>query len=422
MTEKNLQSQARKIINSWAVVSFLADFCYEGLRSLAIWLLLKAQWSDYQVGLILTGGQLWSLAWRWIIGRHVLNRQNTWVWVFWGYGLTAISAFGLALAPTKFLSPLWLWLERWAKGVRGGPKDLLMAEIVGWVGAGKGFGWHDFWDQMGAVLAPLIIAALMSKNFSIPLILSGLGIAAVLSFIALIFTWRQHQVFQKWLSEISNSKNLENLEKSSSFKNPLLLSLKSAPVRVLWSVLVFWGLIFPSWEVFGSQIYEPTQAWTLVAIYAGVMALEAVSSIFLGWIFDHFPLKTWFIWILMGLSWPFFQLLGWKNLSIVSLGLFQGGLATLMKATIASLKPSSYHRIALVDWPIFWGLLQWVNAWGFGLVWKIYPQWVTVIWVIGTALSLIQVKKLPLKSQTHSSQSTQMPPDPNSPQTDPHMS
>src|SRR4029079_6584843 len=81
-----------------------------------------------------------------------------------GYSLTAfcvpllavtpfVGAAGLALAVVLILA------ERSGKAVRSPAKTALLAHAAGAVGLGRGFAVHKALDQLGAVVGPLLVAA-----------------------------------------------------------------------------------------------------------------------------------------------------------------------------------------------------------------------------------------------------------------------
>ncbi|HXK53058.1 MAG TPA: MFS transporter [Hyphomicrobiales bacterium] len=86
-----------------------------------------------------------------------------------GYGLAALSKPVFPLAGNV----LWIFLARFAdrigKGIRGAPRDALMADITPRYLIGAAYGLRQALDTLGAVLGPLIAMALMwltAANFT----------------------------------------------------------------------------------------------------------------------------------------------------------------------------------------------------------------------------------------------------------------
>src|SRR4051794_25635382 len=82
--------------------------------------------------------------------------------VFGGYGLSALTRPLLALAnawPTVLLARV---LDRTGKGLRGAPRDALIADSVEPAERGRAFGLHRSMDQTGAIIGPLLGAGLLA--------------------------------------------------------------------------------------------------------------------------------------------------------------------------------------------------------------------------------------------------------------------
>ena len=78
-----------------------------------------------------------------------------------GYALGAVSKPLFALAPTAGLVLAARLLDRVGKGVRGAPRDALIADLVPAEARGAAFGLRQSLDTVGALLGPLLGTALM---------------------------------------------------------------------------------------------------------------------------------------------------------------------------------------------------------------------------------------------------------------------
>ena len=79
-----------------------------------------------------------------------------------GYGLAAVSKPLLALA---YVWPVVLGarvLDRFGKGLRGSPRDALIADSTAEEMRGRAFGFHRSADSIGAVLGPLAALAILA--------------------------------------------------------------------------------------------------------------------------------------------------------------------------------------------------------------------------------------------------------------------
>ncbi len=81
-----------------------------------------------------------------------------------GYGLAALTKPLFALAP----SPAWVFaargIDRVGKGIRGAPRDALIAELTPAAVRGASFGLRQTLDTVGAFAGPLIAIALMAAT------------------------------------------------------------------------------------------------------------------------------------------------------------------------------------------------------------------------------------------------------------------
>jgi MFS family permease len=82
-------------------------------------------------------------------------------WIRWGYGLPVMGKSIIALAT------IWPWvlggrlLDRFGKGLRGAPRDALIADAVSPEQRGRAFGLHRAFDTAGAIVGVLISAFLL---------------------------------------------------------------------------------------------------------------------------------------------------------------------------------------------------------------------------------------------------------------------
>ena len=78
-----------------------------------------------------------------------------------GYGLSALARPLFALATSPVHAVFVRALDRVGKGLRGPPRDLLLAASVGPESRGAAFGFHRMMDNFGGVLGPMIAFTLL---------------------------------------------------------------------------------------------------------------------------------------------------------------------------------------------------------------------------------------------------------------------
>jgi MFS family permease len=109
-----------------------------------------------------------------------------WPLVAGGYGLAAVAKPLLGLAAGWPLVLAARLLDRFGKGVRGTPRDALIADSTEPARRGRAFGFHRSADQAGAVLGPLVALPLLGlfhqdfrAVFVVAFLPAALGVAAL---------------------------------------------------------------------------------------------------------------------------------------------------------------------------------------------------------------------------------------------------
>lgn len=106
--------------------------------------------------------------------------------VIGGYGLAALTKPLLALAAGWPLVLVARVLDRFGKGLRGTPRDALIADSAEPALRGRAFGFHRSTDQAGAVIGPLLALPLLGlfhqdyrSLFAVAFIPAALGVATL---------------------------------------------------------------------------------------------------------------------------------------------------------------------------------------------------------------------------------------------------
>lgn len=145
----------------FGLVSLLADMVYEGARSIIGPYLATLGASATLVGLVAGAGEFIGYGLRVVTGYAVQRRGNYWTWTIAGYALTVLSV--PLIGATGAMAPALLLYgsERLGKAVRSPAKDTLLSHASAGTGRGSAFGVHQALDQTGAVLGPLLLAAVL---------------------------------------------------------------------------------------------------------------------------------------------------------------------------------------------------------------------------------------------------------------------
>jgi MFS family permease len=102
-----------------------------------------------------------------VSGVLVDQTKHTKPWIVWGYGLAGFSRPLLSIA-TGWVGVLGIrTLDRVGKGLRSSPRDALLAASVSPEHRGLAFGLYRSMDNAGAVLGPILAAALLGYGFKV---------------------------------------------------------------------------------------------------------------------------------------------------------------------------------------------------------------------------------------------------------------
>src|SRR3954462_14504069 len=115
-------------------------------------------------------------------------------WVMAGYGLAALSRPLFPLATTAPAVMAARFADRIGKGIRGAPRDAMLADETPPEIRGRAFGLRQSLDTVGALLAPLVAIGLMAWFASDLRPVSWVAIIpALLSFLLAWFALREPQ-------------------------------------------------------------------------------------------------------------------------------------------------------------------------------------------------------------------------------------
>jgi MFS family permease len=117
------------------------------------------------IGIVTGVGELLGYSLRLVSGRLADATGRLWPITVFGYLVQMLSVPALALAHTWTVAAAFIILERIGKAIRNPPRDVLLshaAEEIG--GYGWTFGLHEALDQFGAMVGPLLVAAVLAHT------------------------------------------------------------------------------------------------------------------------------------------------------------------------------------------------------------------------------------------------------------------
>ena len=265
------------------VVSFFADFTYEGARSITGPYLAILGASATLVGFIAGFGELLGYGLRLVSGRLSERTGEFWPITLFGYVVQMSAVPLLALAPNWRIAGLLIVVERIGKAIRNPPRDVMLSHAAKQIGYGWGFGLHEALDQFGALFGPLVVAAVLAARGNYKTAFAILLVPAIVTLLLLVF------------ARFSYPKP-EDLEVSVSNVEA------SGLPPVFWIYLVGAGLVAAGFADFSLMAYHFEKASVIPNIwvpvfYSVAMGVSGIGSLLFGHLFDRVG-----IWILVPLT------------------------------------------------------------------------------------------------------------------------
>jgi predicted MFS family arabinose efflux permease len=267
-------SPALKFVLMIGIMSFFADFTYEGSRSIIGQYLGLLGAGALAIGVITGFGEFLGYALRLVSGRGADRTGRYWPITIGGYVLQMSVVPLLALAGTWQVAALLIILERVGKAIRNPPRDAMLSHAAKEMGYGWAFGVHEALDQFGAMFGPLLIALILAvSQHDYKIAFAALAVPAAIM-LALLAVARLLY---------PRPQDLE--------AGPAQVTTEGLP-RVFWVYLAGAALVGAGFADFPIIAYHFQQAGTvpptLIPIfYAAAMAVSGTGSLVFGRLYDR---------------------------------------------------------------------------------------------------------------------------------------
>lgn len=276
---------AWRFITVFGTVSLLADFVYEGARSITGPLLASLGATGLVVGAVTGVGEAAALGLRLVSGPLTDRTQRFWAWTIAGYALTVITVPLLGVAGTLWTASALVIAERVGKAVRSPAKDTLLSHAASVTGRGRGFAVHEAMDQIGALIGPLTVAAVLATtggNYTPALGVLALPGAATLALL----------VWLRW--RVPDPARYEPVAPTAG---PDADSLRVALPPAFWRYCGFTAITMTGFATFGllsfhMVIHGVIAPAVVPVIYAAAMAADALTALGSGWSYDRIGPKA----------------------------------------------------------------------------------------------------------------------------------
>ncbi len=329
------RSAALRLVVLLGLVSLFSDMTYEGARSISGPFLALLGASGAVVGLVAGFGEFAGYALRLVAGWITDRTRRYWTLTITGYAINLLAVPALALAGRWEIAAALLMMERMGKALRNPPRDAMLSFATRNVGAGWAFGLHEAMDQTGAILGPLIVAAILHWRGGYREGFAVLLIPALIALAVLLLARR-------------------------TFPRPQDLEPRFAPLEAAGQAKAFWTLVagaalcaagfadFPLIAFHLEKTRLMTGAWIPV-LYAVAMGVDALAALTLGRAFDRFgPRVAAATPLFAGLAAPLAFLGGTAGAwaAAVLWGIAMGAQESVLRAAVARLSPAERRGTA----------------------------------------------------------------------------
>src|SRR6266513_1153756 len=192
--------------------------------------------------------------------------------VVFGYGLAAASKPLFALAASVPLVLVARFMDRVGKGVRGAPRDALIADVTPAEVRGAAYGLRQALDTLGAVLGPLAAIGLMSLLASdIRAVLWVAVVRAILSVVVLVLFVRE--------APATRTGHAHALSRAVLGAKALGMALALVPIVLVVMNLAYSAIAYQAGLAADKGYRNHLLLWGLVALIAADLLIAAFASL-----------------------------------------------------------------------------------------------------------------------------------------------
>ena len=308
-----------------------------------------------------------------------------------GYGLAAFTKPIFPLAPTIGWLMTARFVDRVGKGIRGAPRDALIADLAPEDLRGASYGLRQSLDTVGAVLGPLLALILMyvlADNFTAVFWIAV--VPAFVSFAVILF----------WVHEPERPTTKEGGEKRLTFAAFARLG------RAYWLVVIV-GSVFTLARFSEAFLLLRAQSIGLpLALVPGVMVVMNVVYALVAWpagtlsdsLGRYGLLAAGFgLLLIADLTLAFANSVAWLALGVALWGLHMGLTQGLLASLVADTSPAPIRGTAFGMFNLITGFATLVASVVAGALWdQIGPTGTFLAGAIFTAIALLTL--LPLRT------------------------
>jgi MFS family permease len=343
------------------ILSFFADFTYEGSRSIIGPYLATLQATGAIVGVVTGLGELLGYSLRLVSGRWADATGRYWPITIFGYVVQMAAVPTLALTGSWPAAAALIILERVGKAIRNPPRDVMLSHAGKQVGGyGWAFGLHEALDQFGAMFGPLAVAAVLAHGgsyreaFAVLLVPAAVNLSLVLLARALY----------------PKPQDMETAPPTTG---------GSHFPRVFWAYLLGAILVAAGFADYPLIAFHFSRSGTvpgdwIAVFYSVAMAVSGTGSLVLGRLFDRFGFVVLVVLTLVSALFAPLVFLGgfWTALLGAAIwGLGMGVHESIIPAAVAPMVPSRRRASAFGLFTAGYGIFWFIGSAAIGILYDL---------------------------------------------------
>lgn len=325
--------QATLIIILLGVVSLFGDFTYEGARSIIPTFFTTVLGGSVLFLGIATGfGDFIGYSFRFVSGRLADTTHRYWALTFIGYALSLLLLPMLAFVHAYVLAAVIIVLDRFGKAVRQPAKDYIISTLAETGKSGRAFAISEGLDQIGAIIGPLVVSAIIFYQNSYQNAFLALFIPGILAIVILAFTYR-------FYVRVPPKKRKVAEKVEMPFRKFFLYSL-----AVAVSAAGLYGIAF---VLYGAQ--TQVSSYVIPLIFLVSMAGEGAFGFVFGILYDRIGRKLVYLSMVIAPLIPLALGVGTATyffIAAVAIGAVMGIQDTVMRAVVSSMVPAKRRGFA----------------------------------------------------------------------------
>ncbi len=349
---------AIRFIVALGAISLFADVTYEGARSINGPFLGMLGASAAVIGIVSGAGELAGYVLRLFSGAAADRTRAYWVLTIVGYIINLLAVPFMALAGHWGVAAALIIAERAGKALRTPARDVMLSQASKIVGRGRGFGLHEFMDQVGAFLGPLFVALALKESHHYPSAYALLAIPAGLALATLFVSIKLYPDPSRFEEHHAGG-----------------IATKGYP-RAFWIYMTAAGLLaagfvdFPliAFHFQKTSVASPPE---IPIFYSAAMGVEALTALAFGKLFDRIGMPALIAGVLLSAASSPLVFFGSFYTALGGMALWGAGMGaqqSLLRAKIADLVPTERRGAAYGIFNTAYGALWFLGSSAIGIL------------------------------------------------------